>query len=609
MRQLPSNRIQAVLQASETWRKNLVDTTGRNRLRRYRDLKTGTLDLTPGVDQGLDEKIVDRLFANRTVKLSALLSRVPADPVGRPPFDDGRRRLAAIQKTALTNLEEKGIETLFAAVGIATWDVDSGSVPNAPVILIPLEVEATGAAARDFSIRISNDAHLNPVLAHILRTEHDIETNEDEDDVAEEPPRSFDGYLVLLNRLEQSWNTLPNLEIKPRIVVTNFSYSTMPLVVDLEKNAALFAESDIVAAIAGDADARSAVAESVSDPGPHRPDIDHPSEEFLVLDADSSQHIAINRVLDGESLVIQGPPGTGKSQTIANLVTALIARGKRILFVAEKRAAIEAVAKRLEQVGLINLVLDLHGGVTSRRDFARTLNDSLIQVRQTPAHDFSDLHARLQESRASLTANSTAVHELRHPWKLSVFEMWNRLLGIPETAQTQLRLSADHSHAIDREEFDRLEREIVEWTDLGGHAIARNHPEWHRSRMETTETAHEAYELVRDLAQTRLPAARAALFSVLDELRLPKPESLERWTDTTRFLTITSGSWWTLMMAQVLSKRFRKTKQALGTPGALSLAQDRAEDLQRDAEALVNAIDELKNVAGLDGLDELSIET
>ncbi len=147
MRRPSPNRVQAVLQATETWRKNLVDTTGRNRLRRYRDLKTGTLDLTPGVSPGLDTRILDRLFANRTVKLSDLLSDIPVEPLGTPPFDDGRRRLAAIHKTALTNSEEKGIETLFAAVGIATWDVDTGSAPNAPVVLIPLNVEPTGAAA------------------------------------------------------------------------------------------------------------------------------------------------------------------------------------------------------------------------------------------------------------------------------------------------------------------------------------------------------------------------------------------------------------------------------------------------------------------------------
>ncbi len=153
----------------------------------------------------------------------------------------------------------------------------------------------------------------------------------------------------------------------------------MPLVADLEMNAELFAESDIVAAIAGDAGARSALTNRISDPDPNRPDTDPPSQEYLVLDADSSQHTAINRVLGGESLVIQGPPGTGKSQTIANLIAALIARGKRILFVAEKRAAIEAVTKRLEHVGLLDLVLDLYYD-----RIAYTLSPASVESPSTP---------------------------------------------------------------------------------------------------------------------------------------------------------------------------------------------------------------------------------
>ena len=359
MSRLNAARIEAVLRATERWQKDLVDTSGRNRLRRFRDLKTGTLDLTPGRAIGLNEWALDRLLADKPVSLGDLF---PNSLDGSAPFDDARRRLTAIHKKALMNLEEKGIETLFAAIGLATWEGESGTPPNAPVILLPLAVEATGAAARDFRVEVAGDAHLNPVLAHILRSEYDIETDDEDADAAENPPTSLDGFLALLNRFEESWGALPKLVIELRAVIANFSYSTMPLVNDLEQNGELFAASDTVAAIAGDGEAREALASRICDPKPNQPDIDPPSNEFLVLDADSSQHEAINRVLGGESLVIQGPPGTGKSQTIANLITALIARGKRVLFVAEKRAAIEAVTKRLEIVGLNDLVMDMHGG-------------------------------------------------------------------------------------------------------------------------------------------------------------------------------------------------------------------------------------------------------
>ena len=391
--------------AIKRWQNDLVDTSGRNRLRRYRDLKTSTLDLTPGGAKRCRHAGVGPPC--RPVSLRDLFTPDPEDPNDYSAFVDARRRVA-IHKMALTNLEEKGIDTLFAAIGLATWKVESRTPPNAPVILLPLDVETTTATARDFRLVVAGDAHLNPVLTHVLRTEHDIETNDDEADVAEDTPTRLECFRSLLDRLQDKWSVLPELTIDLRVVAAVFSYSTMPLVADLEHNGELFAGSDIVSAIAGDGNARDALASRICDPAPNQPDIDPPESEFLILDADSSQQMAINRVLGGESLVIQGPPGTGKSQTIANLITSLIAQGRRVLFVAEKRAAIEAVTKRLEQVGLSNLVMDMHGGVTSRRDFARALNESLKGVTAIPASDHSGLHRRLRERRDSLVANDAA---------------------------------------------------------------------------------------------------------------------------------------------------------------------------------------------------------
>jgi primosomal protein N' len=88
----------------------------------------------------------------------------------------------------------------------------------------------------------------------------------------------------------------------------------------------------------------------------------------LVLDADASQRVAIDAALRGRSFVLQGPPGTGKSQTIANLIAECLAAGKRVLFVAEKQAALEVVARRLERVGLGDLCLELHSQKASKRE-------------------------------------------------------------------------------------------------------------------------------------------------------------------------------------------------------------------------------------------------
>ncbi|TDQ18430.1 superfamily I DNA and/or RNA helicase [Algoriphagus boseongensis] len=72
---------------------------------------------------------------------------------------------------------------------------------------------------------------------------------------------------------------------------------------------------------------------------------------FPVFPLDASQESALIKVRQGKSLVIQGPPGTGKSQLIANLVSDYIARGKKVLVVSQKRAALDVVFARLEKAG------------------------------------------------------------------------------------------------------------------------------------------------------------------------------------------------------------------------------------------------------------------
>jgi len=78
------------------------------------------------------------------------------------------------------------------------------------------------------------------------------------------------------------------------------------------------------------------------------------------MPADSSQLRAVADAVGGRTFVLEGPPGTGKSQTITNLLAHAMASGRRVLFVAEKRAALDVVKKRLESVGLGDLSLDIH---------------------------------------------------------------------------------------------------------------------------------------------------------------------------------------------------------------------------------------------------------
>ena len=523
-----AERLAAVRTAAQRWQNELLDTTGRNRLFRFRDLRTGTLDLTPRT-AGAASNPLDRLLAGRTVRLSHLFAREASDePAAAAPsdaFEDARRRMTTIHKTAQANHEEKGIDTCFVAVGLARWHVDQGAEPNAPVILIPIQTSRQTAAARDFELSIAGDAHLNPVLTWALTTEHGLDAEDTVADITEATLDSLDACRQRLDVLEAAWSQVPDFKIALRGVLGNFSYLTMPLVQDLAKHTEFFADNDLVAAIAGSQAARTALGAEQCGPKPEQPDHDPPAAEFLILDADSSQHRTINQVLGGESLVVQGPPGTGKSQTISNLIAALAAQGKRVLFVAEKRAAIEAVTKRLNGAGLGDLVMDLHGGVTSRREFAAGLTSALNNVSSIPAQDYADLHDRLATSRGELITMKAALHEARNPWDLSAYEIQQRLLSLADQARPAQGLSSGAARRINRGNWRALERRILEWVELDGHRFAKQHPRWHRSTVASSSEAQTAIDTLRSTANTLLPAVDREVRSCLESVGIPLPDT------------------------------------------------------------------------------------
>ena len=524
-----ATREEALRRAAERWKRQLVDVSGRNRLLNYRDLKTGTLDLTPGEDgdSPVNCPALESLLSGRAVKMTRLFASEEAQ-------GNGRRRLAAIYRKTQEHLDEKGLNTLFIAMGLATWQVSSGSRPNAPVILIPATVTPDGAGQWDFSMEVSGDAHVNPILSHVLRTEHGVDATEGDDGLSD--ALSLAIIKRQLHDLEGSWSQVAGLAITDRIVMGNFIYTNMPMVADLENNLAAFAGSDFVAAIAGVDEARQSLAARIQDPPMNRPDIEPPDNEFLVVDADASQNRAINRILAGESIAIWGPPGTGKSQTIANLIAALIAQGKRVLFVAEKRAAIEVVVARLRRVGLSNLVMDVHGGVRSRREFAGSMADSMRDISAIPARDDSQLHRRLSERRAELIAHVDTMHALREPWQISLFEVQDKLIGSSTFATTGTNMPAARARQLNRQAIDSLMRDVAEWVDLEGSEFSARYPEWARTSIDSSQSARAAFDLARNSA-AGLSDVRRRISDGLAEVGLTLPDTVSDWAERLQWLT------------------------------------------------------------------------
>ena len=502
-----SDRVGALQRAATQWKQQLLDTT-RSPLLCYRDLQTGTLDLTPG-DQAnqVSSGSVDSLLAGRKVRLSSLI------PESSGQLTDARNRIKRIGQVAQAYLEEKGASILFLAVGLATWDIVTGARPNAPVILLPLSAEPEDAAHRGFVLQSAGDAHFNPIMAHALRTEYGVELDDDEFDL-EESPDSFADVVALLDQVASSIEQVPGFEITPRLVVGNFRYNNLPLVADLEQNLEAFAANDLVAAIAGVPEAREALGAHVDDPAADLPDTEPLDSEYLVMDADASQHQAINRALAGQSEVIWGPPGTGKSQTIANLIAALIANSKRVLFVAQKQAAVEVVINRLERAGLSDLVMDCHGGFKSRREFSRGLADAMQRIGSTPERDYSDVHRDLSDRKQEMVGYAEVLHRQRGPWNISAFEVQAQLLEIPEEVRNVPRLPAEKVNALNREALRELQRDVQQWIDLEGPWLSERYPGWAQVRPESTDQVRRILDLVHAVLQQELARCQSELSPV-----------------------------------------------------------------------------------------------
>jgi predicted DNA-binding WGR domain protein len=124
-------------------------------------------------------------------------------------------------------------------------------------------------------------------------------------------------------------------------------------------------------------------------------DGNRPDDWYHVITADPTQTRAILQSRAGYSYIIQGPPGTGKSQTITNLIADFVARGSSILFVCEKRAALDVVYHRLKQVGLEELCCYIHDSQGDKREFIKNLKATYEDFAQNKM-DLPLLKARRQ---------------------------------------------------------------------------------------------------------------------------------------------------------------------------------------------------------------------
>ena len=515
----------------DRWKRKLLDLTLNNRLLNFRDSKKNLPILCP--DPGLLE---DALAEGKTFKIFPRLpdlgennvrnADVHRNRTGKESLDEMlreelvarrlhadvaeeeiNRRLLEIYREAKLSIEENGANTLYLALGFLAWYETKTSPKRrlAPIILIPLVIERR-SVQEGFRIKQGDDEPIVNVtlLAHLAA---DFELS-----IPGLDPIPMDGHGIdvplILRKFRETVVDIERWEVLESASIGHFSFTKFLMWRDLDVRADDLRKNAIVRHLI------HTPSEVYPDdgvfPDPDRLDETYsPEETFCPLSSDSSQLAAVHASAAGKSFVLHGPPGTGKSQTITNIIAHNLALGKTVLFVSEKRAALEVVHRRLTESGLGPFCLELHSNKSHKKGVLSQLEQALNAHAGHSSEEWLEEAQKLAATRKELNAFVSALHAVRETGE-SVFHGITRLIGHRDIPLVKMKWP--DVAKFDRQRLNAL-REAVRHLQLAGEQIG--HPAtnaWMSAACETwTPEFRNSVELtVEELRSAAPPLAEAA---------------------------------------------------------------------------------------------------
>ena len=554
----------------ERWRKRLLDLTGRNRL----------LNLQINGKQALPIDCPDA--SQLEDMLAAMRGRTKPQPIKFRPWpdvmsgtdprsakiyrqrlqEDGARAFAkeALDKrelvvgrddntlqTALTEIyrsaraaqQEGGTNTLFLTIGALLWrQKDKDRSYRAPIILVPVVLERPSVRS-GFSLRVhDDDTRLNATLLEMLKQEFDIHLPALEGD---RPPTDDAGVDVehILSTFRAKLRDIPGWEVSDDVALTNLSFTKYLMWKDLSDRADILRESEL---------ARRLMDGQVPDPtgsqapkdeilkGRHQGgQLDNVAADLVCpLEADSSQLQAVASARAGTSYVMIGPPGTGKSQTIANIIADTLSQGRTVLFVAEKRAALEVVQRRLKSVGLGDFCLDLFSAKSNKAKILEQMGRAQQAREDFDATEWQKASKDIAELRSELNQYVRELHKCgRNGW--TPFRAMGHVLRAEGGGIPDINLPWQDADIHDPGDYQRLVETIEDAAAvltrvgditaaalLSGVEVSEWSPPWQASLLEAARTtlacllslSFAAASARKALALTETDNSRSALIAM-----------------------------------------------------------------------------------------------
>lgn len=482
------------------WKDSLLDLSLRNPLINYRfpAAASATLMLPPGsigsiedlLQNGHELPLLPNLFTTADGQDVALTTRNVADDritnllqtelvTRRTVYtnltqDSFVSRLRRISSAAKSILDETGNNNLYLAMGMLVWEPEGKAEVRSPLILVPVTLKSSNRS-RQFSLAIDQSSAVTPNFSLAEKLNKDVGLKLDkliEPDL-DDAGVDIDGLITYV-RSEITKAKLEGFRVDETCTLGFFDFSTYRLWRDLSDNWPTLINNPLVAHLVN-----TPFLDFV-DPVSDAEVTDQPSDlddltAILPVQSDGSQALAVRKAIAGQTFVLQGPPGTGKSQTITNLLAHALHSGKRVLFIAEKAAALNVVKDRLGEVGLASFCLDLHDKGMRPAAVRQQLSAVLDVVVTSDRVGFETAQNERARAVAPLRRYPERLHA-RGKFNESAYSARDKLLA--STATHSVSVNAAFLSAASPEIVAEIKRNLREVADVGTNAGTAASNEW-----------------------------------------------------------------------------------------------------------------------------------
>lgn len=336
------------------------------------------------------------------------------------------KKLTKLYRDAKTHMEESGANHLFLALGLLKWYENGRRTKEryAPILLLPVELKKKAGKQSYSLFARDEDTLMNVTLLEKLKMDFGLDIP-----FLGELPQDDKGVDVqeVFRRLRQGILAKEGWDVLEEVHLSIFSFSKFVMWHDLKTHGEDLRKNELIASLM-----EGQLTFLPKEDTAHKPldETVDPREILLPVSTDASQLRAVVKALSGESFVLHGPPGTGKSQTITTIIANALYQGKKVLFVAEKMAALSVVQRRLEQLGLGAFSLEVHSNKSKKSAILKKLEET-VNMAQGPEVPFHKEAERLRGLRKELASFVDALY-VPQPMGLSVYELMGALEALKD---------------------------------------------------------------------------------------------------------------------------------------------------------------------------------